>query len=232
MDDDDSVERDELQTLLAALNPEAFSDFGAADAASEVKLEELWKLLNPEAEETLSWVGFLKGVAAVRKNEEARELMGLTGRNQWAQISLLIDVEISEKHKMQLESHLSFFDRRGVAILRSKSKRKQMQNASSTDKQYSRLRKLSKGNLREIGEHSRQRILHHQRTVTGLAFLIGLIWNSIPAAFDTFNRYDLQSDGVEDLFFSCNDIGYLELPADGVVLEKCPMSNSSKATFE
>lgn len=90
------------------------------------------------------------------------------------------------------------------------------------------LEKVSNGTLRYIDPERAAAILNHQRRVGWLAFLIGLVMNLIYGAWDHWTKSTLDSDGMVDLFYTCNDLGPLEVPADDVVIEECPTSDTGE----
>jgi len=190
VDDDDAVDREELKTVIVALNPRPVS---TAD------LDLLWGVLNPEDKPTLSWTDFLQGIASVRKDGTAREIMGLATPNQWDLISLLVDLKIQKEEEQELLSGLSFFTASGVKTLQRK------QSKELTKAEYTAvLQKVANGQLRNIKKEQADNIVRFHRRVGWLAFLIGLVMNCIFGAWDTYVKYSLDSDGTYSVQSRCH----------------------------
>jgi hypothetical protein len=215
-DDDDELDRDELDTLVVALNPREIT---------KANRDLLWEILKPQGKEHLSWLDFLEGVARVRRDEKARLMLNLTHPNQFALVSLLVDIKIGKEEQEVMESGLSFFDKRGVETFK-------FQLSQQKQDQYNLLlKKASEGALHKVGGPAAKHIVHHERMVGCAAFLTGLIMNLIPAAWETFTKVELQSDGIADLFYTCNNMSSFEVPADDVVVQECPMSSAGKVVL-
>ena len=138
VDGNDRLEKAELQTVLFSLHPCSPSsddvDYlwrilcgqGKQPIAlkrerdcntSAQRLTKRRILCGPGWAQTsfLSWCDFLHGMAAVRADARATQLMDLNRPNEWALISLLVDVKCSEEQVHALMKGLSFFERVGVS---------------------------------------------------------------------------------------------------------------------
>jgi hypothetical protein len=108
VDCNDRLEKQELETVLISLHP---------CAPSPDDVEHLWRILCGPGwaqKSFLSWCDFLHGLARVRGDVRATQLMDLNRPNEWALISLLIDVKFSDEQANALMKDLSFFERVGV----------------------------------------------------------------------------------------------------------------------
>jgi hypothetical protein len=190
----------------------------------------LWGILTPQDKERLSWLDFLKGVTQVQRHEQAREILNIAHPNPFSLVSLLVDIKIPQDERNLLESGLSFFDKCGIETFKSKlnSTHQVERNQQGRDHYNELLKRASEGTLHKLDGPAAKRILHHQRVVGCLAFTIALFMNLIVAAWETFTKVDLDSDGFVDLFYTCNNITHLEVPEDDVVIKECPMSPPGK----
>ena len=108
VDCNDRLEKDELELVLVSLHPRA---------PSPDDVEHLWRTLcgpNWAQKSFLSWCDFLHGMARVRADKRATQLMDLDRPNEWALISLLIDVRFSKEEADALMKDLGYFERIGV----------------------------------------------------------------------------------------------------------------------
>ena len=180
-------------------------------------MEHLWLTLNPTRKQEVTWRDFLCGMADVRKDARARLLMDLSRPNEWALISLLIDVKFPEAEAAALMSGLSPFERVGIATLQSKAE------PLTTEQLRTVLGRAATGRLRYIDPERATAILYHQRRIGVIAFLIAFVTNAIPGLWENWTAYQLNSNGITDLFYTCNDVGPLEIEYD-ITLEPCPTS--------
>lgn len=177
---------------------------------------------------------FLKGVTQVQRHKQAKEILNIGHPNPFSLVSLLVDIKIPQEQRNLLESGLSFFDKHGIETFKSKMASTQQvgRNQQGKDHYNGLLKRASKGTLHKLDRTAAKEILHHQRVVGCLAFSIALFTNLIVAAWETFTKVDLDSDGFVNLFYTCNNISHLEVPEDGVKVKECPMSPPGKVVCD
>ena len=205
VDYDNKVEREELETVVVALYPQV---------VEEEDMNYLWKVLNRDqppqkdanGKEFLDWTKFLCGMASVRKEERAKALMGIDAKgdlrpNHWSMITVLIDVTHNHKDTSLHEESLSLVERFGVWSLT------QQQSKKLSKEEYGEvLRRVKDGTVRiKACEEPRGDVRQQAIKAKRWAFIVSLVLNALLAFWEIFLMRTLDTDGMDDLFYTCNN---------------------------
>jgi CRP-like cAMP-binding protein len=192
VDGSNELEEGELEVVMLALDP------GAQRSLDDV--DHVWRILNPCGHQFLTWTEFLVGLPAVRVDARARAAMDLSQPNKWELISLLVDTTVPAAEEQRLLAGLAPLEKFGVKTL------KNMQGpALGRARVQEVLGKACRGELRMLSPEKIGRITAHRRRVVVYALLIGLFTNCIPALAENYITDVLETDGVADAYWVCNN---------------------------